>query len=322
LVHRIGRLGLMWMWSFQRVSRATLSAWRLVAALYAPYKLIVGVVQLWWHLYAECTDVKRQAAARAEADFAHLLHSLPELAAQWEAKLSRRRWAGRGIVVVAGGERYALLAQRLLHSLQHSGCKLPVEIFYLGREERECTAMDELVELAKTACAQVIFRDLLSSYPTLLDVSGYGYAAKALAIVASSFEEVLLIDADNQACCDPTFLFSVEQYTEAGALFWCDMYAFDEKFVRMYDPWQVRRWPTRIDSWLQDALDWWLLSRIRAKPDFSAALQAVGVQSSQLTCESGQLVIHKTRCRRGLAAAMLLNMNSHRPTVYAGNVSP
>jgi hypothetical protein len=44
----------------------------------------------------------------------------------------------------------------------------------------------------------------------------------------------------HQACCDPTFLFSVEQYTEAGALFWCDMYAFDEKFVRMYDPWQVR----------------------------------------------------------------------------------
>ena len=57
--------------------------------------------------------------------------------------------------------------------------------------------------------------------------------------------QVLLIDADNTVCCDPEFLFETPQYMSTGALFWCDMYALDEKFVRMYDPWQVE-WDLRV----------------------------------------------------------------------------
>ena len=83
----------------------------------------------------------------------------------------------------------------------------------------------------------------------------------------------------------------------------------------------MRRRPTRLDGWLQDVLDSWLLRSVRAKPDFAPALLELGVGSSQLTGESGQLVLHKTRCRLGLAAVMILNMNSQRATVYAGEPS-
>ena len=161
-------------------------------------------------------------------------------------------------------------------------------------------------------------RDLLALHPSLKETSGYGYAAKPLAIAASSFEEVLLLDADNTVCRDPAFLFDCEPYATTGALFWRDMYRFGEKFVRMYDPWGVRRRPTRLDALLQDALEAVLVSPVRCTPDFTPTLAALGMGRADATFESGQLLMHKSRCRRGLAAAMVLNFNSHRDVVYAG----
>ena len=58
---------------------------------------------------------------------------------------------------------------------------------------------------------------------------------------------------------------------------------------------QVRRWPTRLDSWLQDWLDRRVLAPVRAKPDFRPTLRALGVNTAAPTGESGQLLIHKSR---------------------------
>ena len=129
---------------------------------------------------------------------------------------------------------------------------------------------------------------------------------------------MLLIDADNSVLCDPSFLFDCPEYTGSGSLFWSDMYSFEAKFVRMYDPWQVRRWPTWLDGWLQDLLDRRLLAPVRAKPHFLPVLRALGVPTNEASGESGQLLIHKTRCRRGLAAVLVMNLNSQRSYVYQG----
>ena len=80
-----------------------------------------------------------------------------------------------------------------------------------------------------------------------------------LALAASSFAEVLLLDADNFALADPTYLFESHAYLEHGAVLWCDMYSADETFVRLYDPLGVRPRPSCLDALVQDTLDKWLI---------------------------------------------------------------
>ena len=55
---------------------------------------------------------ERETARRQATEFAALLKELPKLTEPWAARLRRKsdRWQGRGIVVVAGGERYGMLA--------------------------------------------------------------------------------------------------------------------------------------------------------------------------------------------------------------------
>ena len=106
-----------------RYSRVEASLLRALSAARAPLTLLLGVLRLWSHLRAERTPLKRRAAARAEAAFAELIGSLPSLAAPWEARLAKKAWSGRGIVLVAGGERYGALARELLaHALAPPPC--------------------------------------------------------------------------------------------------------------------------------------------------------------------------------------------------------
>ena len=41
-------------------------------------------------------------------------------------------------------------------------------------------------------------------------------------MILSSFQEVLLLDADNHPAQNPTFLFSQKEYQDTGAIFWPD----------------------------------------------------------------------------------------------------
>lgn len=135
---------------------------------------------------------------------------------------------------------------------------------------------------------------------------------------AQGFKEILLIDADNSVAADPSYLFECEEYTRQGSLFWCDMYSKSTAFVRMYDPWNTRPQPNQAEATLQDLVDRWLVQPVQTKPDFGSALKSIGLSRNSLTMESGQVLMHATRCVAGLAAAVLLNQNVHRRAVYAG----
>jgi hypothetical protein len=296
-----------------RFSRAHTVLLRTVLALVSPFVIMAQLIHLWWHLRAR-TGIRSSAQEKARA-FGRLICELHQLAEPWRARFLRKseRWSGRGIVVVAGGPRYSALASQLVESLRSVGCMLPIEIFHLGAAELDCDECRALGELEG-----VSLRDLLSGQPTLLEQEGYGYAAKAFALIASSFSEVLLLDADNRVVADPTGLFDSAPFQERGALFWCDMYAASETFVRLYDPFGVRARPSRVDQLVQDLLDRWLVTPVRAKPDFNGTLADIGLAPSGATQESGQLVIDKPRCLGALAALSILNSNTHRPLVYSG----
>lgn len=126
------------------------------------------------------------------------------------------RFAGRGIVICAGGLRYFTNAWVCVNILREHGCKLPVQFWHLGPEEID----DEMRELVRPLGVECVDgRALREKYPArILN----GWELKPYAMIHSPFEEVICLDADNVALIDPEKLFETPEYKQTGAIFWPD----------------------------------------------------------------------------------------------------
>ncbi len=175
---------------------------------------------------------------------------------------SEEMFSGRGIVIPAGGKYYLTNAYINLNLLRESGCDLPVEIWYIGEDERIPSVMNELEKLG------AICKDITEyfSYPI------QGWEVKIHAVMASAFEEVLLLDADNVVFQNPDFLFDAEEYLQTGALFWPDLQTIEKKNIL----WEV------LDLYPQ---------KVRAQ-------------------ESGQVVVNKSLCWLPLQLCLHMNKES------------
>jgi hypothetical protein len=126
------------------------------------------------------------------------------------------RFDGRGIVVCAGGARMLTCAWVAIGVLRRVvGCDLPIELWHIGPDE---IGTDIGALLAKAGVELVDALDVAPPPRTL-----GGWELKPYAVAHSRFREVLLLDADNVAIADPTFLFDAASYRDAGALFWPDI---------------------------------------------------------------------------------------------------
>ena len=131
------------------------------------------------------------------------------------------RFAGRGIVIVAGNERSLKRTFVLLRLLREWETDLPVEIQYHGDEE--------LSSANKTALQRtfpsVTFLDLASP-ANAVNASARGfinYNLKTAALLNSRFAEPLLLDSDNLPVADPAVLYASHTYREYGTVFWPDI---------------------------------------------------------------------------------------------------
>jgi len=130
-----------------------------------------------------------------------------------------------GILVVAGGEtnhlanvyiNLRILREQLL-------CDLPVEVVYFGEREND-VKMRRFIE---RAVKNVRFIDGSAvKYPShhkQMDTTVTGYAAKVYALCyVTSFDQVLLLDADNLPLIDPSDLFQAPEFLQHGSMFWPD----------------------------------------------------------------------------------------------------
>jgi len=123
----------------------------------------------------------------------------------------KKKFKGRGIVYTAGGLSYLTCAWVSISVLRERGCELPIEIWHNGPEISE-----EVKE--KFIGLNVRFMN----FQALGDVSLQGYMLKPLAIIASSFSEVLYLDTDNICTRNPQYLFDCLEYKEEGCIFWPD----------------------------------------------------------------------------------------------------
>jgi hypothetical protein len=99
-----------------------------------------------------------------------------------------------------------------------------------------------------------------------------GWSLKAYAAAFSRFRTVLFLDADNVPVKNPEYLFQIPEFLESGAIFWPDYGRFEQTEAA------------------------WRICGVRRPegPEF----------------ESGQMVLDKERCWRGLMLALWLNEHS------------
>lgn len=125
-------------------------------------------------------------------------------------------YSGRGIVIAGGSIKYFTCAWICINMLRHNGCQLPIQVWYLGREE-----MDDRMEalLAPLGVECIDASKVRERHPArILN----GWEAKPYSILYSPWKEVLLLDADNVPLIDPESLFHTPEFEETGAVFWPD----------------------------------------------------------------------------------------------------
>lgn len=178
----------------------------------------------------------------------------------------------RGIVIGAGGAKYFGCAFACFHILRKSGCKLPVEFWYLDEYEMD-NKMKELCDAhgIKHINATKYCKDNNIS-PRILN----GWELKPFATLHSDFKEVLYVDADNIPVGDPTYLFDDDTYKDTGAIFWPDL-----------PPNNKSEWLPEI-CWKNVGLEY------RSEPDF----------------ETGQYLINKEKCYKELSLTLWMNEHS------------
>ncbi len=175
---------------------------------------------------------------------------------------------GRGIVICGGGAKYFACAWVCINRLRQAGCRLPIELWHLGPREMNQHLAARLASLG-VKCVDAL--RVRRRHPARIL---RGWELKAYAILHSSFQEVLLLDADNVPVVNPEFLFATPEFRKSGAIFWPD------------------HGPTRT-------------------PKTKPAWTSCGLrQPDEREFETGQIVVDKARCWRPLCLAMWFNENS------------
>lgn len=126
------------------------------------------------------------------------------------------RFKGRGIVICGGGTKYFPSAWVCVRQLRRLGCKLPVQLWHLGRGEVD-GAMAALLKPLGVECVDA--HEVRRRHPArILN----GWELKCYAMIHSPYREVLLLDADSLPVVNPEFLFRTPEFKECGGLFWPD----------------------------------------------------------------------------------------------------
>lgn len=126
----------------------------------------------------------------------------------------------KGVVIVGGADKkYRTSYWVCIHSIRRTGSRLPIELWF---PEKEMPSTNEL---------RVLEEELLVSVRSFSEIWGgsfysnglpKNYQLKIYAIVFSSFNEVLYLDADNVAINLLDSIFSEASYVKHGSLFWQD----------------------------------------------------------------------------------------------------
>lgn len=199
-----------------------------------------------WGLIKSWVQLSEQDAHATRVIHEELLSKLPEYPS--------KQFSGRGIITLAGG-KWSEYAATGLGVLREIGSTLPVEVWMKDKNDVK-EGWCEGLEKEGMACR------LLSDYMDVSELK-HGYQFKVFAMLFSSFEEFLFLDADNIVVTNPDVIFDSDAFSKNGAVLW-------------------------PDYWKNPASPW--LPYITGKSD-----KAAETWDEELTVESGQMLWSKHR---------------------------
>lgn len=131
-------------------------------------------------------------------------------------------FAGKGLVIAAAGNRYRYVTGLYSNLYVIRKChksNIPVEIYYVGKSEEFDPPIKKLIlDLGNIYIYNLMDRINTTSSEEELR----GYQTKPLAVLCSSFKEVILLDADALSFVDPQYLFLAEGYNKSGMVLFKD----------------------------------------------------------------------------------------------------
>lgn len=135
-------------------------------------------------------------------------------------------YSGEGVVIVGGG-KFNWLTLLNIKRLRSTGCSLPVEVLIPSFEDFEidvCTSVFPSLNAKCIYMPMALFKDEVSRYGENSQLTFKGYQYKCLAILLSSFENVLLLDGDNIVLNSPQDILSSEPFKSSGLVVWPDFW--------------------------------------------------------------------------------------------------
>lgn len=173
----------------------------------------------------------------------------------------------RGIVIAGGGLKYLPSVWVGVNLIREQGCKLPIQLWYLGNSEVD-PFIKRLLSPLGVECVDARKVEKEKPFRILC-----GWELKLYSVWNSPFEEVLFLDADSSPVRDVTDLFDRPNYKKHGAAFWPD-YA---------------SWTLKADVWEIFGIDKF------AKEEAAR---------NEWALESGQFMVHKNRSSLPFQLAM------------------
>jgi len=127
----------------------------------------------------------------------------------------------RGIVTTAGGP-YLPVALVSIRMLRETGSMLPVEVFLSKWSEWDPVICGEILPSLNAKC--LVLQDVFDYDDTTRKAGLEKYQYKVMAILFSSFEEVLFLDSDCFPVRRANDLFESEPFKSSGLVLWPDFW--------------------------------------------------------------------------------------------------
>ncbi|EXJ84333.1 hypothetical protein A1O3_05000 [Capronia epimyces CBS 606.96] len=164
-------------------------------------------------LYMDPADIKRMR--EAHSNFVNDLKDTPP-------KMPYEPGT-RGIVVTAGYNQLPVLVISL-RMLRRTWSLLPVEVFLADDSEYDDEICNVVLPTLNAKC--LVFSDIFRAAESGVSIDRFQY--KIMAVIFSSFEEVLLLDSDAFPIYDPLPLFQEEPFNSTGMIMWPDFWYASE----------------------------------------------------------------------------------------------
>ena len=220
----------------------------------------------------------------------------------------------KGVVIIGGG-KFSWLAYLALVQLRNVGSKLPVEIVMPSRAdyEKELEFCENTLPEMQASC--VVLPDVLGE-AVMKNRKFASYQFKALALVVTSFEHILLLDSDNMIVSNPDEIFESKLYHQYGMITWPDYWKrtisplfYDVAEIEVNENKRVRynRFPLYNAQNVRSNI---YTDQEREEVPFHDLQGSI----AELSTESGQLIINKHT--HGKTILLALYYNFYGPNLF------